>query len=48
MSVKAHYLHYHLDFFPANLGNMCEKEGERFYQDLKKMETIFQESRIVP
>ena len=35
MSGKVHYLHSHLDFFPANLGHMSEEQGERFHQDIK-------------
>ena len=42
MSVKVHYLHSHLDFFPANLGHMSEEQGERFHQDIKTMETRYQ------
>ena len=36
MSVKVHYLHSHLDFFPANLGHMSEEQDERFHQDIKQ------------
>ena len=39
MSAKVHYLHSHLDFFPANLGHMSEEQGERFHQYIKTMET---------
>ena len=42
MSVKVHYLHSHLDFFPANLGHMNEEQGEQFYLDIKTMETRYQ------
>ena len=38
MSVKVHFLHSHLDYFPENLGEMSEEQGERFHQDLKTME----------
>lgn len=31
MSLKLHFLHSHLDYFPENLGDV----SERFYQDLK-------------
>ena len=33
MSIKVHYLHSHLDEFPANLGNVSDEQGERFHQD---------------
>jgi len=36
MSVKVHFLHSHLDYFPENLGAMSEEQGERFHQDLKQ------------
>ena len=42
MSIKVHHLHSHLEFFPANLGHMSEEQGERFHQDIKKMETRYQ------
>jgi len=29
MSLKIHFLHSHLDFFPENLGAMSDKHGER-------------------
>ena len=38
MSVKVHFLHSHLDYFPENLGAMSEEQGERFHQVLKTME----------
>ena len=42
MSVKVHFLHSHLDYFPENLGEMSEEQGERFHQDLKTMEKRYQ------
>ena len=42
MSVKMHYLFSYMDQFPENLGSMSDKQGERFYQDLKEMETRYQ------
>ena len=42
MSLKVHFLQAHLDYFPQNLGNMSEKHGERFHQDIKIMETRYQ------
>ncbi|CAH2105977.1 unnamed protein product [Euphydryas editha] len=38
MSVKLHYLHSHLDHFPENLGHFSDKQGERFYQEIRTME----------
>ena len=37
MSIKIHYLHSHLDKFPAKLGDASEEQGERFHQDIKKI-----------
>ena len=42
MSVKVPFLHSHLDYFPSKLGAMSEKQGERFHQDIKTMETRYQ------
>ena len=42
MSVKLHFLHSHLEYFPDNLGNYSEEQGERFHQDLKVMERRYQ------
>ena len=33
MSLKVHSLQAHLDYFPQNLGDMSEGNGERFHQD---------------
>ena len=38
-SLKVHFLHAHLDYFPQNLG---EEYGERFHQGIKIMETWYQ------
>ncbi|GBO18575.1 hypothetical protein AVEN_119415-1 [Araneus ventricosus] len=38
MSLKVHFLDSHLDYFPENLGAVCEEQGERFYRDVKEME----------
>ena len=43
MSIKVHFLHSHLDFFPSNLGAISEEQDERFQQDIKTMETRYQE-----
>ncbi|GFX49456.1 uncharacterized protein TNCV_3342341 [Trichonephila clavipes] len=36
MSVKVHFFHSHLDYFPENLGAVSEEQGERFHQDIKR------------
>ena len=43
MIIKMHYLFSHMDRFPENLGAMSDEQGERFHQDIKKMETRYQE-----
>lgn len=42
MSLKIHFLHSHLDFFPRNLGAVSDEQGERFHQDLRSMEKRYQ------
>jgi len=42
MSLKIHFLHSHLDFFPTNLGAVSDEHGERFHQDIKEMEKRYQ------
>lgn len=42
MSIKLHFLRNHLDYFPANLGDLSEEQGERFHQDLRTMEERYQ------
>ena len=31
MSIKLHFLKSHLDYFPENLGDINEEQGERFH-----------------
>ena len=31
-SLKMHFLHSHLDFFPPSLGKVSDEQGERFHQ----------------
>lgn len=38
MSLKLHFLHSHLDFFPENLGAVSDEHGERFHQDIASIE----------
>jgi hypothetical protein len=42
MSLKVHFLGSHLDFFPENLGAVSDEHGERFHQDIYKMEKRYQ------
>ena len=37
MSLKVHFLHSHIDYFPENLGAVSEEHGERFHQNIKDM-----------
>jgi len=38
MSLKMHFLFSHLDFFPLNCGDVSDKHGEHFHQDISVME----------
>ena len=42
MSLKIHFLHSHLDFFPSNFGDVSDEHGERFHQDISEMEKRYQ------
>ena len=42
MSVKLHYLFSHLDYFPENLGDVSEEQGERFHQNIKTLKEKYQ------
>jgi hypothetical protein len=42
MSLKIHFLDSHLDFFPANLGDVSDEHGERFHQDITTFEKRYQ------
>lgn len=42
MSLKIHFLHSHMDFFPENLGAVSDEQGERFHQDIRTIETRYQ------
>lgn len=42
MSLKLHFLHSHLEFFPENLGMVSDEQGERFHQDIQLMERRYQ------
>lgn len=38
MSIKLHHLHAHLNMFPSNLGQMSDEQGERFHQEISRIE----------
>ncbi|KDR14867.1 hypothetical protein L798_11005, partial [Zootermopsis nevadensis] len=42
MSLKMHFLHSHLEFFPDNLGSVSDEHGERFHQDISTLERRYQ------
>ncbi|UYV64347.1 RYR2 [Cordylochernes scorpioides] len=42
MSLKIHFLHSHLYFFPDNLGAVSDEHGERFHQEISSMEKRYQ------
>ena len=42
MSLKIHFLHSHLDFFPLSCGEVSDEHGERFHQDIAAMEKRYQ------
>ena len=42
MSLKIHFLHLHLDFFPKNLGAVSDEYGERFHQEISIMGRRYQ------
>ena len=41
MSLKIQFLHSHFDFFPENLSSVSNEQGERFYQDILRMEQLY-------
>jgi len=45
MSLKIHFLDFHLDFFPENLGAVSDEHRERFYQDISVLEKRYQGQR---
>ncbi|KDR15747.1 hypothetical protein L798_10290 [Zootermopsis nevadensis] len=42
MSLKMHFLHSHLVFFPDNLGSVSNEHGEQFHQDISTLERRYQ------
>lgn len=47
MSIKLPSLRSHLDYFPKNCGDLSEKQGECFHQDICIMEERYQGQRDV-
>ena len=47
MNLKLHFLNFHLDYFPKNLGDCSEEQGERFYQDIKEIDRRSQGRRDI-
>ena len=41
MSLKIHFQHSHLDFFPDNLSDVSEEQGD-IHQDIRLMEKRYQ------
>jgi hypothetical protein len=41
MSLKLHFLDYHLDLFSKNLEGVSDEHGERFHQDISIVEKLF-------
>ena len=42
MSLKTHFLHAHLDFFPENCGALSDELGERFHQNIAAIEKRYE------
>ena len=43
VSLKMHFMHSHLNFFPPNLGAVSDEQRERFHQDIFVMESCYQD-----
>ena len=41
-SIKLRYLFSHLEYFPQNLSDVSDKQGERFHQHIRTMEKRYQ------
>ena len=39
---KLYFLDSHIDYFPMNLSDYSEEQRERFHQDIKEMERMYQ------
>ena len=42
MNLKLQFMNFHVKYFPENLGDYIEDQGERLYQDIKVMELQYQ------
>jgi len=42
MSLKIHFLHSHLDFFPENCGAVSDEHGKHFHQNFSSMKKRYQ------
>ncbi|GBO20980.1 hypothetical protein AVEN_221478-1, partial [Araneus ventricosus] len=42
MSLKIHFLHSHLEFYPENLGSVSDEHGEQFHQAIPNMGARYQ------
>jgi len=42
VSLKLHFLDFHLDFFPENLKAVSAEHGERFHKDISTVEYRYQ------
>ena len=42
MSLKMHFLHAHLHFFPENSGDVSDEHEEKFHQEIKIVEERYQ------
>ena len=42
MNLKLQFLDSHIEYFPENLGDFSEEQGERMHQDLREFEKIYQ------
>jgi hypothetical protein len=42
MSLKVHFLDYHLEFFPENLGAVNDEHVQQFHQDISTMAKWYQ------
>ena len=40
--LKIHFLESHLDFFPENIGEVSDEDGEIFHQEILAMEKRYQ------
>ena len=41
MSLKVHFLDFHIDFVHKNLGDVSDEHKERFYQDISVIESRY-------